>query len=66
MCRGPASFSIYLSRVIRQFCGDDPNVLLEAARYVEPHVDAVDLNLGCPQVSRQAGREGGGCMRSLV
>lgn len=33
-----------------QFCGDNPETLLQAARYVEPYVDAVDLNLGCPQV----------------
>lgn len=33
--------------LIAQFAGDDPNVLLEAARYVEEEgVDAIDLNLG--------------------
>jgi len=35
-----------------QFCGNDPDTLLAAARYVEPYVDAIDINLGCPQVGR--------------
>jgi hypothetical protein len=35
--------------LIAQFCGDDPDTVVTAARYVEEHVDAVDLNLGCPQ-----------------
>lgn len=33
-----------------QFCGNDPQTVLAAAKYVEGHCDAVDLNLGCPQV----------------
>ena len=32
-----------------QFCGNDAEVVLAAARFVEGHCDAVDLNLGCPQ-----------------
>jgi tRNA-dihydrouridine synthase 1 len=35
--------------LIAQFCGHDPEVVLEAAKHVEPFVDAVDMNLGCPQ-----------------
>lgn len=44
--------------LLAQFCANDPEVLLGAARLVAPHVDGVDINLGCPQRIARRGRYG--------
>lgn len=40
------------------FCGNDPDVMLAAARLVRDRCDAIDINLGCPQRIAYSGHFG--------
>ena len=44
--------------VFAQLAGHDPATVLEAAQMIEEHVDAIDLNFGCPQGIARKGRYG--------
>ena len=41
-----------------QFCANNPDSLLEAARFVANDCDGIDINLGCPQEIARRGRYG--------
>lgn len=44
--------------LIAQVCGSDPTIVLKAARLLEPYVDGIDINCGCPQGIARRGNYG--------
>jgi len=44
--------------LVVQFCANDPQYLLKAAKIVENDCDAVDINFGCPQRIAKTGNYG--------
>lgn len=44
--------------LIGQICGDEPETILKVGRMIEDGVDAIDLNLGCPQTIARKGHYG--------
>lgn len=44
--------------LFKKFCGNDPQIMLEAALLAQDHCDAIDINLGCPQMIAKRGHYG--------
>ncbi|KAL3892931.1 MAG: hypothetical protein SGPRY_014642, partial [Prymnesium sp.] len=54
----PACPSSEARPVVAQLAGNDPDLLLHAAKLVQGRCEAVDINLGCPQKIAKRGRYG--------
>ncbi|KIJ61601.1 hypothetical protein HYDPIDRAFT_176966 [Hydnomerulius pinastri MD-312] len=52
-------WDVYTRPVIVQLCGNDPEVVVKAAKQVQTYCDGIDLNLGCPQEHAREGHFGG-------
>jgi len=44
--------------LVAQFCGDDAELLVESAKYIQDQVSAIDINFGCPQGIARKGHYG--------
>lgn len=44
--------------LVAQLAGHDPDTMVRAALLLQPHVDAIDINLGCPQGIARKGKYG--------
>jgi tRNA-dihydrouridine synthase 1 len=44
--------------LIAQFCGDDAEMMVASAKYIQNQVSAVDINFGCPQGIARKGHYG--------
>lgn len=45
----------YQGLCLFQFCANNPEVFLQAALLAQDYCDAIDLNLGCPQMIAKRG-----------